>query len=274
MITYLITGATSGIGLSILKILSKKKIKIIVIGRSIQKWKIIKQINPTFKKIKFIEADLSDIDFIKKIKKNMKSINKIDVMINNAGLINYNLELNSINYEKTFFTNFLSVFLLIKILKPKILKSKLPIVINTSSFVSRLGEINFKNFKQKKNYDSWQFYKNSKLMLSILTNYYSKIFMNKIIFLSWSPGYTSSNLGVNSNYFRKIIFYIRKFFGKDTKKAAEDFYYILFKFNDFKYSGSFIFKRAIVLNNFFNKKIIIAKKIHIEVNKVIYKYCR
>ena len=52
MITCLITGATSGIGLSIIKILVRKNIRILVIGRSEKKWKLLKKKKPKNKKNK------------------------------------------------------------------------------------------------------------------------------------------------------------------------------------------------------------------------------
>jgi short-subunit dehydrogenase len=269
MITCLITGATSGIGLSILKILVKKNIRILVIGRSEKKWELLKTRNPVIKKIKFIKADLSDIYFIKKIKFCFKDVKNIDIMINNAGLINDKLEINSVKQEKIYFTNFLSVFILIKILMPKILKSKSPLIINTSSFVSRFGKINLKDLQQKKNFSGWNSYKNSKLMLSILTNYYSHKFLNKVNFISWSPGYTKSNLGSKSGYVRKITFLIRQFIGQHPDKAANDLYYVLKTFNKSKYSGSFIFKKKIVLNNFFKRFKYEATKLNIIINKYV-----
>ena len=251
MKTCLITGATSGIGLSILKILVKKNYQIYVIGRTFKKWKSLKIKNPSFKKVKFIKTNLSNIYFIKTIKYNLRNVKNIDLMINNAGLINDKLEINNIKLEKMYFTNFLSVFILIKILIPKILRSKSPLIINTSSFVARFGKINLKNLQQKNNFNGWNSYKNTKLMLSILTNFYSNKFSKKIKFLSWSPGYTKSNLGSKSGYLRKVIFLLRQIFGQSPDNAAKDFYYTLNNFNNFKYSGNFIFKRKIVLVNFF-----------------------
>ncbi len=268
MKTCLITGATSGIGLSILRILVKENYKIYVIGRSKKKWQIIRTSNPIFRKVQFIKINLSDIYFTKIIKNELKSVKNIDLMINNAGIINDRLEINSIKFEKMYFTNFLSVFILINILMPKILKSKSPLIINTSSFVSRFGKINLQNLQQKKNFNGWNSYKNSKLMLTILTNYYSNKFSNKVKFLSWSPGYTKSNLGSKSKYLRKIIFLIREILGKSPDKAAKDFYYILNNFNSFKYSGKFIYKRKIILTNFFAKFRYESKKLNEIIKKI------
>ena len=152
---------------------------------------------------------------------------------------------------------------------PKILKSKSPLIINTSSFVSRFGKINLKNLQQQKNFNGWNSYKNSKLMLSVLTNYYSHKFLNKVNLLSWSPGYTKSNLGSKSGYVRKIIFSIRQLIGQHPDNAAKDLYYVLKKFNKSKYSGSFIFKRKIILNNFFRRFKHEATKLNIIINKYV-----
>ena len=192
-------------------------------------------------------------------------------MINNAGIINYKLEINSLNYEN-FFTNFLSTFFNKNFIAKN--KSKSPTVINVSSFASRFGNVNLNNLDQKKNYDSWQSYINSKLMVSLLTKFYSYKFFKKIVFLSWSPGYTKSNLGLKSSYIRKFIFYLRQIFGQNPNKAAVDFFHALKKFNNFKYSGSFIFKRKIIFNKFFQNKINLSKKLNKIKNKIIFKHCK
>ena len=53
-----------------------------------------------------------DIEYYKKFNSIIKfSVNKIKLIdLKSEGSINYNLELNGINYEKTFFINFISVF--------------------------------------------------------------------------------------------------------------------------------------------------------------------
>mgnify|MGYP000293603944 CR=1 FL=1 len=81
MKTILITGSSSGIGRETAILAAKKGNKVIAISRNISELNNIKNIKP-------FSVDLSDKksikDFIKKIKKNSITI---DVLINNAGLL-------------------------------------------------------------------------------------------------------------------------------------------------------------------------------------------
>lgn len=271
MNTCVITGATSGIGLSIVQILVKKKYKVYVIGRNKNKWQKLKKNISSLKKIKFISVDISKNNFLPILKKKFRNIKKIDLLINNAGIINSKLELNDIKIEKTFFTNFLSQFKIINLFIPKLYKSKNnPLVINTSSFVSKFAKLNLNELETKINYNGWNAYKNSKLYSVILTNFYSRKYKNKIVFLSWSPGYTSSNLGRDSSLFRKIIFYIRFFFGLNPKKSAYDLFFTIENYNKFIFSGKFIYKQKICFTNFFKKLKKQEKLLYEKVKKNVY----
>lgn len=270
MINCVITGATSGIGFEILKKLKTKKINLIIIGRNKQKWIQIKKKYSQFQKIKFFLVDLSEPQVKKKINNYFKSIRKVDILINNAGTFHDKLILNSIKIEKTFYTNLISPFILINVLKSKLLKSNLPLVLNVSSFVARFGYVNFRDLESKKNYNGWKAYVNSKLMMNLLTNYYAKKYLNKIIFLTWSPGYTKSYLGKNNNGFlRRIANFLRTVFGKDPSQAANDLIYVFKKFNNYEDSGKFIYKRKKSLKIFHKRYSKLEYKIYKYVQKLV-----
>ncbi len=81
MKTALVTGASSGIGREISIMLLKNNYKIYGIGRNFNKIQSIKDKN-------FIEiiCDISNIDELKKIKNHIKNRDKIDILVNSAGI--------------------------------------------------------------------------------------------------------------------------------------------------------------------------------------------
>jgi NADP-dependent 3-hydroxy acid dehydrogenase YdfG len=85
--TALITGASSGIGKECAKQLAKKSCNLILVARRKDK---LKEIKKEFKKydvkISIIKLDVSCLKEVQKVCNNILKDNKIDILINNAGL--------------------------------------------------------------------------------------------------------------------------------------------------------------------------------------------
>jgi len=80
--TIVITGATSGVGEELVKILSRNNYNIIAIGRNKSKLDKLKLIN---KNISCLEVNIKDSNSVISA---FKQINKIDILINNASIFN------------------------------------------------------------------------------------------------------------------------------------------------------------------------------------------
>ena len=99
--TVLITGATSGIGLSFAKIFAKERDSLILISRNIEKLRLIKKDFEENYKIEvcIYAVDISDRDKLEKLWINIEeSFPQIDVLINNAGA-GFNGEFSEISWE-------------------------------------------------------------------------------------------------------------------------------------------------------------------------------
>jgi len=108
----LITGATAGIGLETAKSLAKKGANIYIVGRAIDKAKsaveeIIKHSGNS--NVDFFIADLSSQKEVRRLAEEVKGkLNKLDVLINNAGATFQYFGLSVDNIEMSFATNHLS----------------------------------------------------------------------------------------------------------------------------------------------------------------------
>lgn len=121
--TVLITGASSGIGEEIARILSQDKFDLILVSRNKAKLNRLKKEFETNKynpKVTVIEQDLSEIDSAEKLhSKIKKSKLKVDILVNNAGFGLYgevkenNLEelTNMINLNVTSLVKLTRLFL-------------------------------------------------------------------------------------------------------------------------------------------------------------------
>jgi len=132
MKVIVVTGASSGIGLSIAKYLCQKGHKVYGISRT----KVHE------KNIKSIQADVTKIEELKRAYQDIFEIEgKIDCLINNAGMgISGSIEDTSIE-DATYLTdvNFMGVFNSTKAMLPFLRASKGGKIINMSSVASRLS---------------------------------------------------------------------------------------------------------------------------------------
>ena len=122
----IITGATGGIGNSITEILHSLKANIIVTGTNESK---LEELENNNKNVIAIKQDISAHDeleaFIDKCSKTFND--KIDVLINNAGITQDNLtiRMNNDEWNKVINVNLTSTFLLSKYVIKKMLKKSL-----------------------------------------------------------------------------------------------------------------------------------------------------
>ena len=113
--TAVITGATSGIGVEIVKYLIQKRYEIAVIGRSKSKMESLKtigkELDPSVK-LHLIQGDLSSFESIQKACDTVKmKFNEVDLLLLNAGLMNFEMKETVDGIEETLQVNVLSLTL-------------------------------------------------------------------------------------------------------------------------------------------------------------------
>ena len=150
-LNVILTGATGGIGGSILDKLDKFNANIIASGTNQQKLEKIKE---NFKKVKIKKFDISDHASIEKFVDECNEIfnNKIDILINNAGITldNLAIRMKDEEWNKVINLNLTSTFLLTKFAIKKMLKNKHGKIINISSVVGHTGNIGQANYAASK----------------------------------------------------------------------------------------------------------------------------
>jgi len=134
-----ITGATDGIGLEYAKQLAQIGYNLVIISRSEDKLKATqKSIKDKYKKeVRIIAVDFSRTDIYDKIRKEFNSLEVIDVLVNNVGVLykcpEFFTEIGSDFNESYLNININSYVKLIEIVLPKMVKQNRGIIINISS---------------------------------------------------------------------------------------------------------------------------------------------
>ena len=145
------TGATGGIGNSILDKLVYGGANVLASGTNDEKLNLIKE---KYQNVKVNKFDISKHDEIENFIEKCNEIlgNKIDVLINNAGIARDNLSIRMKDEEwnKVIDINLTSTFLLSKNTIKKMLKNKKGKIINITSVVGHTGNIGQANYAASK----------------------------------------------------------------------------------------------------------------------------
>tara|TARA_Y100000768_G_scaffold372864_1_gene340939 strand:+ start:86 stop:823 length:738 start_codon:yes stop_codon:yes gene_type:complete len=146
-----LTGATGGIGNSILEKLVNAEANVLATGTNEQKLESIKTKYQSVKVKKFDISEHKEIEnFVKYVNDEME--NKIDVLINNAGITNDNLSIRmkEEEWKRVIDINLTSTFLISKNIIKQMLKNKKGKIINITSVVGHTGNIGQANYTASK----------------------------------------------------------------------------------------------------------------------------
>ena len=147
----IVTGATGGIGNSIIKKLSETGANIIASGTKVHK---LKELKKRFNNLKILPFDISQNDkvenFIEQASEELGG--NLYCIINNAGVTNDNLAIRmSLNeWKKVIDLNLTSTFLMCKYAIKKMLKNKKGKIVNITSVVGHTGNIGQSNYTASK----------------------------------------------------------------------------------------------------------------------------
>ena len=146
-----LTGATGGIGNSILEKLITSGANVLATGTNEDKLKSIKEKYENVITEKFDISNHSEIEsFVNKANDTLGG--RIDVLINNAGITrdNLSIRMKEEEWQKVIDINLTSTFLLSKNSIKKMLKSKKGKIINITSVVGHTGNIGQANYTASK----------------------------------------------------------------------------------------------------------------------------
>ena len=146
----IVTGASGGIGNSIVEKLYECHANILATGTKIEK---LEELKSKFNKIKILRFDISQSDKIEEfIESASKELGGLDCIINNAGITQDNLAIRmSIDeWKKVIDVNLTSTFLMSKFAIKKMLKNKKGKIVNITSVVGHTGNLGQVNYTASK----------------------------------------------------------------------------------------------------------------------------
>ena len=147
----IVTGASGGIGNSIIKKLYEAGANLLASGTKIEKLENLRQ---QFEKIKIISFDISQTKKIEEFIDNATNElgGNLDCIINNAGITQDNLAIRMSldEWQKVININLTSTFLMSKFAIKKMLKNKSGKIVNITSVVGHTGNLGQSNYTASK----------------------------------------------------------------------------------------------------------------------------
>ncbi|KAI1741293.1 putative short-chain dehydrogenase [Xylaria scruposa] len=200
----LVTGSTSGIGIDTVRALHLTGADVYMQARDLKKAETVRDdiLNTSEGKGK-LDIVLMDFESLKSIREGVKTFlsktQKLNVLINNAGVRNTPESRTKDGFETQFGVNHLAHFLLFQLLQPTLLASATPAfnsrVINVTSGAHRGSKINFDNPNLEGVYNPRLAYSQSKTANILMANQIERLYGPLGIHgLSVHPGCIITNL--------------------------------------------------------------------------------
>jgi NAD(P)-dependent dehydrogenase (short-subunit alcohol dehydrogenase family) len=168
-----ITGASSGLGLETARVLAAHGASVVLAGRDAGRTSAaadgIRQQQPDAA-VQTAELDLASLESIRKAAADLTTrLPKLDLLINNAGVMFPPYSLTRDGYELQFGTNHLGHFALTGLLMPSLLAAPGSRVVTVSSNGHRTGRMNFADLQSTRHYNKYTAYGRSKLANLLFT---------------------------------------------------------------------------------------------------------
>ncbi len=163
----IITGATHGIGLATAETLAAEGADLVMAVRNSDRGekaagKIREKIPAA--SVTVMHLDLTDLDIVRQFASEFAArFDRLDVLINNAGVMVPPHSTTRNGFELQFGTNHLGHFALTAHLLPLLMATPLSRVVSTSSIAARRAKIHFDNLDGRNGYNPMTFYRQSKL---------------------------------------------------------------------------------------------------------------
>jgi NAD(P)-dependent dehydrogenase (short-subunit alcohol dehydrogenase family) len=222
--TVLVTGATDGIGKETARRLAERGARVFIAGRNAEKGAAaVRDIatNTGTDQAEFLQADLSVQADVRGLAKAVKQrTNRLDVLVNNAGVIMFRREETRDGIEMTFGLNHLNYFLLTHELLD-LLKASAPArIVSVASIAHRRAMLDFDDLQLSRGFGAWKAYSRSKLANIMFTYALARRLEGTGVTANClHPGFVSSHFGQNGRFLARTGMALAMRFGNAISVA-------------------------------------------------------
>jgi NAD(P)-dependent dehydrogenase (short-subunit alcohol dehydrogenase family) len=227
-----VTGANSGMGKAISTELARTGAVVVMLCRSKERGeaalKEVKELSGS-SNVELMTCDLGSIKSIENFCSEFKmKYNRLNVLVNNAGVILPGWHQTAEGYELQFGVNHLGHFLLTNRLLELLISSAPSRIVNVASGAHKIGKIHFDDVNLKKNYTLWRAYAQSKLANILFTYELAERLKGTDVTANClHPGAVATSMGVNRDTgFGTFITGMLKPFFQTAEQGAETTIYL------------------------------------------------
>jgi retinol dehydrogenase 12 len=199
MLTILVTGATDGIGLATAEALAVQGHRVLMHGRNATKGQAaVEAVRAAAGngEVRFLHADFASLAQIRNLAEELRALPRLDVLVNNAGCINFSRSVTADGFETTFAVNHLAPFLLTWLLLSKIRDSAPARIVTVASAAHRGQQIDFDDLMSTRDYRMLRTYGRSKLANILFTRTLAKRLAGSgVTANALHPGMVATHLG-------------------------------------------------------------------------------
>ena len=221
----LVTGATSGHGRALARLLAERGAQVILLGRNPERCADVQReiAESTGAKPDVLLCDLSSrAEIDRAAAEFLASGRPLHVLVNNAGLVNLRRTENAEGLELTFAVNYLAAFQLSLRLLPRLLASGPTRIVNVSSDLHKIGRLDLADLDLRQGYGWLRSYARSKRALI----YFTRELARRLVATSVSvnavdPGPVASGIASNNGgaVYALVAPLLRAFFPSPERAA-------------------------------------------------------
>ncbi|CAD1789565.1 short chain dehydrogenase [Xanthomonas arboricola pv. juglandis] len=198
---FIVTGANAGVGFEISRVLAARGARVLLgcreQGRADAAIARIKRLTPGAD-LAWLPLDLGDLDSVRAAAAHVLKEPRINVLINNAGIMNPPLMRTKQGFESQFGVNHLGVFALTSLLLPKLAETPGSRVVVTSSIAHLKATLDWDDLNAERSYSKGDRYGASKLANALFffeLDRRLRATRSPIVAVGAHPGVASTSLG-------------------------------------------------------------------------------
>jgi len=248
----LITGATDGVGKVTATALARKGYAVVLAARDEAKAASVRAdivADTGNRDVDYLIADLRSLAQLHRLAETfIARYPRLDVLINNAGIITPHRALTEDGYETTFQVNYLAQFYLTQLLLNELEKSHQGRVINLASSVYRAGKFDPDNLQSERQFSTIRAYAASKLCVLLFTiELAQRLKPTRVTANAVHPGIVRTPMMRQAPGVFRAISYAALPFSRSIEKGAATSIYLADSADAAQYSGRY-FANAQVQN--------------------------
>jgi NAD(P)-dependent dehydrogenase (short-subunit alcohol dehydrogenase family) len=171
--TAVVTGAAAGLGLQTAKVLAARGATVVLAGRNLERAELAAErirAETRRARLRVVRLDLASLGSVREAAAEIRAAQpRLDLLINNAGVMQVPDERTADGFELTLATNHLGHFALTGLLLERLLQTAGSRVVTVSSNAHRRGAMNFDDLPSERGYHPSAAYARSKLANLLFT---------------------------------------------------------------------------------------------------------